>query len=191
MKAEINVLNSNLIAKIELRENPMLYDTDVVQAEISKIRKQIKEKKRKLKYRENDANSQRVKRVKFKETIKKICEKDEETGKMLKTFNRKVKGRPRVEVDQPGLLSTIVDIVDLDSATDARRRCEMLRTCTTLDDLCKKLEDLGFIICRSAVYLRLMPRQCNSLEGLRHVETVPVKLLRPENSLRYKRHFTL
>ena len=105
-----------------MRESPMLYDTDVLQTEISQIRNQIKEKKRKLKYRENDANAQQVKRVKLKETIQKISEKDEEAGKMLKTFNRKVKGRPRVEVDQPALLSTIVDVVDLNSATDARRR---------------------------------------------------------------------
>ena len=185
MKKEIDILNSNLLAKIEMRECPMLSNPDVLQTEISEIRKQIKLKKRKLKIRENDANSQKTKRVKFKETIKKISEKDEETGEMLKSFNRKVKGRPRVEVDQPALLSTIVDIVELDSATDARRRSEMLRTIITLNDLCKKLEDLGFIISRSGVYLRLMPARCNAGDGFRHVETVPVKLLRPENSLRY------
>ena len=168
-----------------MRECPMLSNPDVLQNEISEIRKQIKLKKRKLKIRENDAKSQKAKRAKLKETIQKISEKDEETGKMLKSFNRKVKGRPRVEVDQPALLSTIVDIVELDSATDARRRSEMLRAITTLDDLCKKLEELGFIISRSGVYLRLMPKRCNAGDGLRHVETVPVKLLRPENSLRY------
>ena len=36
------------------------------------------------------------------------------------------------------------------------------------------------------IYLRLLPRRGNSREGMRHVQTVPVKLLRPENSLRKK-----
>ena len=72
----------------------------------------------------------------------------------------------------------------MNSAADNRRRCELLRTCTTLDDLCRELEALGFKISRSAVYLRLIPKRGNTREGLRHVQTVPIKLLRPENSLR-------
>ena len=120
----------------------------------------------------------------MKEVIKKVSEKDEEAAEMFKTFNRKVTGRPRLEVDQPGILSTIIDIVDLNSAADDRRRSEMLRTCVTLDDLNTELAHRNIRISRSATYLRLIPNRCNTAEGLRHVETVPVKLLRPENSLR-------
>ena len=75
-------------------------------------------------------------------------------------------------------------LVQMNSATDARRRCELLRTCTTLDDLCRELNERGFKISRSATYLRLLPKRGNTQEGMRHVQTVPVKLLRPENSLR-------
>ena len=60
----------------------------------------------------------------------------------------------------------------------------MLRTCTTLDDLCTELRNRGINIARSTTYTRLQPKRGNTREGLRHVKTVPVKLLRPENSLR-------
>ena len=99
---------------------------------------------------------------------------------------KKIATRPRLECDQPGLLSTIVDIVEANSATDDRRRSEILRTCTTLDELCEELERRGYLISRSATYLRLLPRRCNTKQGFRHVVTVPIKLLRPENSLRTK-----
>jgi len=45
---------------------------------------------------------------------------------------------------------------------------------------------MGMTLSRSATYLRLQPRRSNSKQGKRHVQTVPVKLLRPENTLRKK-----
>ena len=48
------------------------------------------------------------------------------------------------------------------------------------------MERRGYLISRSATYLRLLPRLSNSKEGFRHPVTVPIKLLRPENSLRKK-----
>ena len=95
-------------------------------------------------------------------------------------------GKPRIEVDQPELLSAIVRIVEATAATDDRRRTECLRSVKTLDNLREKLVQMGFVISRSSAYLRLQPRRSDSREGKRHVQTVPVKLLRPENSLRKK-----
>ena len=46
----------------------------------------------------------------------------------------------------------------------------------TLDDLVAELNKMGYILSRTGVYLRLMPRRQNSLEGKRHVKTVPVRL---------------
>ena len=68
------------------------------------------------------------------------------------------------------------------SAFAYRQRNEMLRTITTLDDLNKELLKLGFSISRSATYLRFYHN--DSIEGKRHVKTVPVKLPRPENTVR-------
>ena len=182
LQKEIDALNANLVAKRQIRDNNLEI---VPLAEFAKLHKELGEKKNLLKKRKNDANSQKNKRAKFKEVIQKISEKDEEAADMLKTFNRKVTGRPRLEVDQPGILSTIIDIVDLNSAADDRRRSEILRTCVTLDDLNTELAHRNYRISRSATYLRLLSKRCNTAEALRHVETVPVKLLRPENSLRY------
>ena len=53
-----------------------------------------------------------------------------------------------------------------------------------MDDLWKELQNRGINLSRSATYLRLQPRRGNTKEGFRHVQTAPVKLLRPENSLR-------
>ena len=84
------------------------------------------------------------------------------------------------------MLSAILDIVQNSTAADNRRRCEALRSVQTLDDLVSELNKLGFCISRSATYLRLLQKRGNTREGKRHVQTVPVKLLRPENSLRKK-----
>ena len=63
---------------------------------------------------------------------------------------------------------------------------ECLRTVTTLDDFHSELKSLGFSLFGSAKYLRLLPRTGNTSEGYRHVQTVPVKLTRPENILHIK-----
>ena len=75
----------------------------------------------------------------------------------MKSFNRKSVGRPKLEEDQPELLNTIMDIVQMNSSADARRRSEILRSCTTLDDLWKELQNRGFNLSRSATYFRLHP----------------------------------
>lgn len=41
---------------------------------------------------------------------------------------------------------------------------------------------LGFNISRSGLYIRLLPRNCSTAEGKRHVKTVPVKLIRAHNT---------
>ena len=100
------------------------------------------------------------------------------TGKLLDVHVKKLINRT--------FFLRLLNIVQATSATDDRRRTETLRSLTTLDDLHKELTDLGFNLSRSAVYLRLLPKRGDSREGKRHVQTVPVKLLRPENSLRKK-----
>ena len=137
---------------------------------------------------QSEAKRQRERRLKLKEGISKVCEENKEAASLLRSFSRKEHGRPRIEYDQPELLSTIVKIVEASSATDDRRRMKCLRTVTILDDLHSELENLGFSLSRSATYLRLLPRRGNTSEGYRHVQTVPVKLTRPENNLRKKKN---
>jgi len=181
LEKEIAALYASLASKRQMRDSGM---SDVSTSELVEIDKQIKSKEKMKKIREKNASVHREKRAKFKEAIQTISEKDEESGNLLKSFNRKSVGRPRLEEDQPELLNTIMDIVQMNSSADARRRSEILRSCTTLDDLWKELQNRGFKISRSPTYFRLHPRRGDSKEGLRRVQTVPVKLLRPENSLR-------
>ena len=146
----------------------------------------LKEKQQKLHRLKYDAKHKQARRKKFKDAMKTVCQDNPAVGSILNSFNRETTGRPRLEVDNPDLLSTIVNIVKFSSTVDDRRRSECLRTVTTLDDLTSELHNLGHKLSRSATYLRLMPRRGNTSEGKRHVQTVNVKLLRPENSLRKK-----
>ena len=68
-----------------------------------------------------------------------MCHENEEAAAFLKSFNRRKTGKPRIEVDQPELLSGIVKIVEAAAATDDRHRTEVLRTVKTLNDLREKL----------------------------------------------------
>ena len=113
---------------------------------------------------QSEAKRQRERRLKLKEGISKVCEENKEAASLLRSFNRKEHGRPRIEYDQPELLSTIVKILEASFATDDRRRMECLRTVTTLDDLHSELKNLRFSLSRSATYLRLLPRRGNTSE---------------------------
>jgi hypothetical protein len=83
-------------------------------------------------------------------------------------------------------LNTIVELLNQDAAADERRHSENLNALTTLSKLTGQLNAAGFVLRRSAVYLRLQPLRSNTIEGKRHVNTVPVKLLRAQNDERKK-----
>ena len=112
----------------------------------------------------------------MREKIEKVCSSNQTAASELRNFNRQITGRPRKEVDQPRLISTIVRIAEASSAADDRHCCEHLRSVKTSDDLQNELVNLGFNLSRSATYVRLLPRRSNSREGKRHVQTVNVKL---------------
>ena len=133
-----------------------------------------------------ESERQKQTRQHLKDVIEKVCSSNKEAANVLKSFNRKQQGRPRIEAEQPELLSTIVKLVQKSTAADKRRRIECLSGVTTLNDIHKELTELDFPLSRSALYLRLLPRRGNTREGKCHVNTVPVKILRPENSLRKK-----
>ena len=86
-----------------------------------------------------------------------------------------------MEVDQPLLLQAILDIAFYGSAAHEKRQSDVYRSIKTLDELTKQLNDDGFNIHRGGVYLHLIPKRSSSLEGKRHVTTVPVKLIRAQN----------
>lgn len=92
-------------------------------------------------------------------------------------------GRPGLQNDQPELIKTISEIAIFGSGADPRRRSEAMRSVKNLDELTNELKVLGFSISRSGTYLRLLPRNSATLEGRRHVTTVPVRLARARNDV--------
>lgn len=113
-----------------------------------------------------------------KSKLAAVCVQNPDIAKTLKT--RDGPGRPRLEESQPQLLKTIVELAMFGASAEERRRCEIVRSCRTLGDLHTRLIEQGFNISRSGTYIRLLPRRYNTVEGKRHVTTVPVKLSRPE-----------
>jgi hypothetical protein len=129
-------------------------------------------------------NASQKLRAKRKTEMNELLEQNPDMAKKLKI--RDTVGRPRVEDDQTDLLETIKSLAMFGGAADEKRRSEAIRSCRTLDDLHTELNAAGFIISRSATYLRLLPKRSNSIEGKHHVVTVPVKLKRPESNLHAK-----
>ena len=139
-----------------------------------------------LNRKKKDAERKRVSRTKFKDKLTEISLANPEVGQQLAKFNRQEAGRPRIETDQKGLLDAIVSIASYGAAADDRRRTEMLKSCKSLDDLQSELLNNGFHLSRTATYLRLQPRNSVSIQGKKHVKTVPVKLTKAQNVLRKK-----
>ena len=94
-------------------------------------------------------DAERSRKTRF-EKLERI--ENEATASELKGFNRKVTGRPRKEVDQPELLSTIVQVVEASTAAHSEL------------DLHSELIRLWYNLSCSATYLRLLSRRSDSRE---------------------------
>lgn len=84
----------------------------------------------------------RMRQRKRRENERKVLKHNPDIAQKLK--RRDVVGRPRLEEDQPELLKTISDIVTHGSATDDRRRSDLLYSIKTLDGLTDELNRRGF-----------------------------------------------
>ncbi|CAG8626362.1 10679_t:CDS:2 [Dentiscutata erythropus] len=102
----------------------------------------------------------------------------------LQQVERPTIGRLRLEETQLGLLEAIFRIVSPDGQADKGRHSETLQSVKTLDQLQEALEQMNYKLSRSATYLRLIPKQHNTVERKQHVKTIPVKLLRAQNTAR-------
>lgn len=179
---ELKSVNAQMASLLQVK------NTGLWTAEMKAKSDELDSKKVQLEKQLKRLSAERARKQKFRLDVKrKLAEVTEEhpvVGQRLKKFCRQKIGRPRLEDDQPQLLKTIVDIVLCGAAADPRRRSEKLTSCKTLDDLHEALVEDGFCISRAATYLRLLPRNSATIEGRRHVNTVPVKLLKAANSER-------
>lgn len=157
---------------------------NISKTDISKVESEIHVMEKTLSRKVSLVGASQKLRLKRKSEMNKMVEENPNLAKSLKL--RDTPGRPRLETDQADLLQKINTIAIFGGAADDRRRSEAIRSCRTLDDLHSELNEAGFVISRSATYLRLLPRRSNSIEGKHHVSTVPVRLKRPESNLHSK-----
>ncbi|BFZ21940.1 hypothetical protein BsWGS_24979 [Bradybaena similaris] len=177
LQSAIDIINSDLVGLYERQKRGMLTQEQYV--ELKEKKKKKNELENQLKKKKDDQKRSQKARDEKKRKFNALCEDNPELLKSLKV--RAKPGRPRIEEDQPSLLKTIVNIAMHGSASHERRQSDVYRSIKTLDQLTEQLKLDGFIISRSGLYLRLLPRRSSSLEGQRHVSTVPVKLIRAQN----------
>lgn len=146
--------------------------------DIADTRKRLNEARQKLKNMQNN--------VLYQQKHRKKKRKSDFLREELDCIPAK-RARTRKEEEQPGLLEAIKSIAIFGSAAHERRQTEEIKNCTSLNKLRASLSEMGYDIARSTLYTRLLPRNSSSLEGKRHVVTVPVKLCKAQNDL-HKSH---
>lgn len=179
LHSQVDVLQRAKDANLSCLGNPM--------ENIKTLRKNIDLKKKKLntlKKKALKAKEYRKKDRKFKRKVKEIIEKNPSLLPGEKIHIQGPQGgRPRLEDDCPDLLNVIARIAMFGAGASEKRRDEILRSCKTLADLHKEIEMEGFTLSKTSLYYRLLPRNSSTIEGKRHVKTVPVRLCRAQNDL--------
>ena len=177
LQLKINVINADLVGLYARKTAGIL--TDLQETELSDKKRKVVELGSMLKGKKGDQRRAKKFRDDRKKRLAAACAKNPELKSTLKIRNEA--GRPRLEDDQPLLLQAILDIAFYGSAAHEKRQSDVYRSIKTLDKLTKQLNNNGFNIHRGEVYLRLIPKRSFSLEGKRHITTVPVKLIRAQN----------
>ena len=184
LKAEIAQTETLIANLIESRNLGFNEGTAVsLTNQIKEMKRQKENLEKDLKVKMSRQKASQKFRAKKREGEAMLRENYPEIAVTLKARSGEV-GRPRIEVDQPGLLSDILKIATIGAACGEKRREDIFRTVKTLDDLHQEITNLGYQVSRSALYLRLEPRCRTTHQGKKHVQTVPVKLVRPQNNLR-------
>ena len=153
------------------------------------VRHLTKEREKALKKKfllQKEAGRKKKSRLEKKKKVDELIEQRPEIAKELSCLTTVQKiGRP-IYPQNDYLLRAIQEIAILGCGAEDRRRSELIRSVRTLDDLTDELKKQGFILSRTAVYHRLLPRRQNTFQGKLHVTTVPVKLCRASNDKRSK-----
>lgn len=184
LQSKILVLHSRITASTEMRDSG--FGTEATNIEIKEARKELKENEKALKIMVTNAKHQqnfRSKRRSQQTCKKQDCNSPLNSSELVSSSV----GRPSLEVDQPNLLKAICDIAIQNSAAHERRQTEEIRTCQTLRSLTEELNKRGFTVSKSAVYLRILPRNSATIEGSRHKNPAPVKLCKAQNDF-HKSH---
>ena len=121
-KLKIADLNKRIVSLTSLRDSGL---SGVTKAQIDSVRKDLHKEEMELKKRVREASRMRNRREMQREGIEQLCEEDPKAAQVLKSFNRSVIGRPRIEVDQPDLLPQSLTLLQHHQqlTTDVTARC--------------------------------------------------------------------
>ena len=173
---QINIENEILVVLYKKKELNQLTESD--RGEIKTRKETLEKLKRKL--RELQLNRRRS--IKYRnERKRKLDALDEATRKKITGKGTPIPGRPHKH-DNTELIEAICRIAIPGSAAHERRRNEVIRTVKSLDQLTEALNQEGYDLKRSSVYLHLLPKKSRTIEGKRHIHTAPVKLFKSQNS---------
>ncbi|CAF1029781.1 unnamed protein product [Adineta ricciae] len=176
---ELSSINERIASLIQIRQMGLLT------AENRKQLKQLMADRRKkafeLRRLQLKVKASHRYRDKRRKIVENLFETKPELRPKLKKLYRPGGGRPTIEEQYPDLLQIIEEIAKVGGASDCGRRSEIIRPCLTLDDLREKLRQRGYYVKRTTLYYRLLPHRINSIDGRRHVHTVPVRLRRAQN----------
>lgn len=140
LREQLNLESRNLARLNAMKESGLA--TQEEKSQLGKSTKLVKKLESELKRKQNLAVYSRNVREKKKKKMEELKAIYPEMAVEIsnKSGTRTSAGRPRIEENFPTLLQTIVDIVAPEASADERRRSELLRSCTSLDDLKKELE---------------------------------------------------
>ncbi|CAF1291047.1 unnamed protein product [Rotaria sordida] len=175
----LSSINERIATLVQVRQ--MGLSTPENRRQLKQLIKDRKKKFFELKRLQSKQKSSTTYRVKKKQIVEHLFETKPELHPQLKKLYRRGAGRPRVEEQCPDLLQIIEEIAKVGGASDDRRQSEIIRPCLTLDDLREKIKQRGYDIKRTTLYYRLLPHRAKSVDGRRHVNTVPVRLRRAQN----------
>ena len=111
---------------------------DTIDAEFKKLKRLQSKAKSARKSRQNDKNV--------------LADAYEQTGDKKFKKRKKGTGPPSLIEKFPGLEQTMLTIIESTAAADPQRRSQVLHACNTLDDLHKKLKEVGYHISRSGLF---------------------------------------
>ncbi|CAF1277160.1 unnamed protein product [Adineta steineri] len=176
---ELSSINERIASLVQVRQ--MGLATAENKKQLKQLMKDRKKKGYELKRLQSKQKASNKYRVKRRKIVDHLFETKPELHPQLNKLYRRGVGRPRVEEQCPDLLQIIEEIAKVGGASDDRRRSETIRPCLTLDDLREKIKQRGYDIKRTTLYYRLLPHRASSIDGRRHVHTVPVRLRRAQN----------
>ena len=178
-------IKSDIVKYTHIRDSTNEENPDNV-AKLSKSRILLREKEKKLESLKKDAERQKKRRAAKRNLDIELSKESENAAQKLKNYTRPSPGRPPVEERYENLHQEIMEIAQPNSATNDRRRNEVIHLYRSLTSYSQELENRNIFISRQTFYLRLLPHRPSNKHGKTHVRTVPVRVQKPSNTARKK-----